>query len=496
MKLHRTLLAASLLALAPGLAAACPFCSAIAPTFSEEIASSAVAVVAKMTKAAPPQKLTPSGTPDPTEPSKARFEIVEVLKGQEHLGQTRSFEAIYFGEAPVGGTFLVMGLDPPQINWATPIAANQRVVTYVRNGMKLPKEGPDRLVYFMQFFEDSDEMLSRDCYDEFARAPYAEIKKIKDQMPHAKLVEWIKNPQVQASRRRLYLTFLALCGTQPDAQMLEDMMKSKDDRAKRALDAMVAAYLTLKGPAGLPLIEELFLKNKDAEYTETYAAIQALRFHGQEETVVPRERLAQSLRLMLERPQLADIVVPDLARWQDWSVMPKLVELFKKADEQTSWIRVPVINYLRACPDPKAKTYIAELEKIDPDAVKRANTFFPFGAGAKPAAGSKPAAPEAAKDKKPADAAAPAVEKPPANSSKPTASALRAGQGRPFTASRELAAAPLGRLARAGRPEPVPASAAAVVAGLGGFAAVLAAAFTLILRGSRPRVAVSQTESS
>ena len=59
--------------------------------------------------------------------------------------------------------------------------------------------------------------------------------------------------------------------------------------------------------------------------------------------------------------------------------MPRLVKLFREADEKSSWVRVPVINYLRACPNPVAAEHIKELEKIDPAAVKRANTFFPFG---------------------------------------------------------------------------------------------------------------------
>jgi hypothetical protein len=79
---------------------------------------------------------------------------------------------------------------------------------------------------------------------------------------------------------------------------------------------------------------------------------------------------------------LADLVIPDLARWQDWSQMQRLAELFKDAKEQSSWVRVPVINFLRACPKPEAAELIKELEKIDPEAVKRANTFFPFGGGA------------------------------------------------------------------------------------------------------------------
>jgi hypothetical protein len=147
----------------------------------------------------------------------------------------------------------------------------------------------------------------------------------------------------------------------------------------------------------MPLVEELFLANKDAEYTDTYATIMALRFHGTEEKVIPRPRLLQGLRMMLDRPQLADLVIPDLARWEDWSVMDKLVELFKNSNDESSWVRVPVINYLRACPLPAAKVKLDELARLDPESIKRANSFFPLGGAAAPTAAAKPAANEADK---------------------------------------------------------------------------------------------------
>jgi hypothetical protein len=115
----------------------------------------------------------------------------------------------------------------------------------------------------------------------------------------------------------------------------------------------------------------------------------ALRFHGTEADAIPRSRILQGLHHMLDRPQLADLVIPDLARWEDWTQTERLVELFKNADDKSSWVRVPVINYLRACPQPEARGYIEELEKIDPQAVKRANTFFPFGGGASRPAGDE-----------------------------------------------------------------------------------------------------------
>jgi hypothetical protein len=131
------------------------------------------------------------------------------------------------------------------------------------------------------------------------------------------------------------------------------------------------------------LIEELFLGNREAEYADTYAAIMAIRFHGTEAEIIERERLLVGLRMVLERPDLADLVIPDLARWEDWSVMDRLVQLFKDADDDSNWVRVPVVNYLRACPLQEAQQKMDELAKIDPDAIKRASTFFPF---AKPSA--------------------------------------------------------------------------------------------------------------
>lgn len=355
----------------------CPFCSAQSQTFSEEIGAMDVVVIATLLELPPPPKVGgPASQGD--EIPRAKFEVVQIIKGQELLKGKKTIETIYLGEAKKGKTFLIMGVDPPNVAYSTPLPLSERGHKYISQLSKLPKEGVGRLEFFQNYLEDADEMLARDAYDEFAKTPYETVKALKDKMKHDQVVSWIQDPNIPASRRRLYLTMLGVCGGRADLPMLEAMLKSEDRKNKAGLDAMIACYLTLQGPEGMPLIEDLFLKNQKAEYADTYAAIMALRFHGTETTAVPKERILKGLHHMLDRPQLADLVIPDLARWEDWSVMPRLVKLFKEADEKTSWVRVPVINYLRACPMPEAKEYIKELEKIDPAAVKRANTFFPF----------------------------------------------------------------------------------------------------------------------
>jgi hypothetical protein len=371
----------------PDAARACPFCAAVSLTFSEEIGGANAAVVAKLVKLPEISKKAQGnafGTAD--ESGKATFEIVEILKGEKVVGETKNIEVVYFGDAALESTFLVMGIDGPPLNWGTPILLSERARKYISSIISLPKEGVERIAFFQTYLEDKEDLLSRDAYDEFAKVPFSGVRELKDRMNHDQVVAWVTDQKVPVSRRRLYLTMLGVCGTPKDADLLEGMIRSDDRQTRAGLDALVAAYLTLKGPDGMPLVEDLFLKNPQAEYVETYAVIMALRFHGQEEKVIPRERLLQGLRLILERPQLADLVIPDLARWEDWSSMDRLVTLFKNSDDESSWVRVPVINYLRACPLPAAKAAIEELAKIDPDAVKRANTLFPFGGAAVPKA--------------------------------------------------------------------------------------------------------------
>jgi hypothetical protein len=310
-----------------------------------------------------------------------------VIKGEGLVKDKEKVETLYFGDGTVGRSFLIMGISPPATMWSTPLPLTDRGIKYLTEIVKLPKDGAERLIFFQPYLEDEDEMLARDAYDEFARAPYADLKAIKTHLNHDQTVARIKNPDIPASRRRLYLVILGITGSQKDLPMLEEFMQASDRKAKSGLDALIACYLTLKGESGLPLVEKLFLANDKADYADTYAAIMAIRFHGSEGGVIESKRLVKSLHPMLDRPELADLVIPDLAKWEDWSVMDRLFDLFKTANEKNSWVRVSVINYLRTCPLPKAKELLAECEKIDPAAVKRANTFFP---GA-PSAPSPPA---------------------------------------------------------------------------------------------------------
>lgn len=352
---------------------ACPFCSAVAMTFSDQLNSNDIAVVAKLVEIPPPNDDPNADFP------KAKFEIEQVLKGKKFVGESMTFKTQLVGNYPIGQKFLVMGVDPPKVSWTTPMKATDRVFKYLSDIQTLPEKGPERLIFFQDFFEDKESVLAFDAYDEFAQAPYEDLIAMKDQMDREKIIGWINNPETSVSRRRLYFTMLGVCGKPEDTKLLEDLINSGSRKKRAGLDALIACYLTLKGEDGVDLIEKTFLEDQEVDYVDTLAAVSALRFHGTEVEVIPKKRIVVAIRHLLDRPKMADMIIPDLARWKDWSVMERLVQMFKDADSDSNWLRVPVITYLRACPKPEAKQYIEELRKIDPESVQRADFFLGVG---------------------------------------------------------------------------------------------------------------------
>ena len=401
---------------------ACPFCSVTSQTLSEELESAEVAVIARLSKPAPPYD--PSTPPDEIGPDigMATFEVVEILRGADKYPDLSELRVVFFGENVPEKLYLINGIDAgipvadsTQVaDWTTPLPLSERGRQYVKQLETLPKKGAERLAFFQKHFEDDDPLLAQDAYDEFARAPYQEVIDLGPQMDRPQLLEWIGNVEIGPTRRRLYLTMLGVCGKVEDADQLEAMIKydfhqiepalntmvsvlglhgsqlgaplaaelvrADVRRQQQCLDALIAAYLKLKGPEGLGLINERFLANPDAEYTDVYSTIMALRFHGEETDVLPREDLLNSMRLVLDKPDSADLVMTDLTRWEDWEVLDRLVQMFMDSDED-SWLRSPVISYvLEAARQPgdvgeRATAALAEIEKIDPQGVKRAQSF-------------------------------------------------------------------------------------------------------------------------
>jgi hypothetical protein len=348
----------------------CPFCEAINMTFAERFKINDIVVIGEMVDEAPPSEGIEAATP------KGKFAVKRIFKGHNFIGVGTEFFAPIVAAGAVGDEFLCFGIGPPLVLWDEVIPSHERVEKYLDAIQTLPEKGPERLAFFQDYFEDDLVVLAMDAYDEFAISSYEDLQGMREQMDRPRLLKLIQAPGIDVGRRRLYLTMLGVCGqADEDLPMLERLLLSDSKEDLAGLDALSACYLSLKGAEGLTFIEERFLLNEQMDYVATQEVVSALRFHGTEAKIIPKERLIETVRKLLFRPRLADLVIPDLARWEDWSVMPQLVKLFKDSDRKPNWVRVPILQYLQACPLDQAKVFIEELKEIDPDAFRRA-TFY------------------------------------------------------------------------------------------------------------------------
>src|SRR5688572_4963830 len=81
--------------LAPAALVACPFCGGVMLTLSDEMKASEVVVIAQIAEKppAPPTDALQVGVEVP----KTKFKVVEVIKGQDILGDAQEIELLYFG---------------------------------------------------------------------------------------------------------------------------------------------------------------------------------------------------------------------------------------------------------------------------------------------------------------------------------------------------------------------------------------------------------------
>lgn len=347
------------------LANSCPFCTAVSQTLRQEMSQTDVVVFAQFASA--------------DSDSVSTFEVKKVLKGGSLATAGEKVRVSFFGKGLPDQVFMIMGVGPAEVLWSTPLRVSEKVQDYVNQVLTLPKEDPkSRLKFFIKHLGESDPIIARDVFDEFASASYAEMVELKDVYDRVQLLKWIQDTSISPDRRKLYLVMLGICGKKEDADIIEKLLKSEDPNRQAGLDALIACYLTLKGEAGLKLVEETFLTDPKAGYNEIYSAVMAIRFHGTDGKAIDPKRLAKALHPLLLKPKLADIVIPDLARWEDWSQIERVVQLFKDSENtEVNWVRIPVIKYLRACPLPEAQAALKELEQLDPATFKRATMFFP-----------------------------------------------------------------------------------------------------------------------
>ncbi len=281
--------------------------------------------------------------------------------------------------------------------WSSPLPITPEAVTYIDKLPSLEVNPIDRLEYFLSYLESKDPVVADDAYAEFAIAPYEQVVSLSPRIDSSKIRGYVTDPNTPVTRLGFYGLLLGLCGGPEDAALMEKMVAEKTGDFRIGIDGVMAGYLLLTGDRGLKVLEETKIKKQpegqpEVPFSEIYAAMQALRFTWDyaTEAQLPKLRVKEAMRLFLERPDMADLAVLDLARWNDWDVSDRLIAMYGKEDFDLPSVKKSIAGFFIQCqkagadggqgasPEAvaKAEAFLTRLETEDPQTLKHAMRLY------------------------------------------------------------------------------------------------------------------------
>jgi hypothetical protein len=375
------LLATGLMLTAATAALACPFCTPLQTLATQVAQADSVCLVRLVAGKPATDQHVGSST----------YEVLQILKTPPGIvTKGDRIKVPQFRPGKAGDLFLMMGAKPSQesnIQWNSPTEASELAFSYVAQAPPPDVPIQKRLNYFVRFLEAPDQLVANDAYGELANAPYKDIAAVASLLPRDKIRGWLTDPKTPLTRLGVYGMLLGLCGNDDDAKLLAAKIAPSSEQFRLGLDGMISGYLLLTGSAGLDKIDDWKFKVHDGKkvaFSETNAAMMAVRFMWEYTGGrISNERLHQSMRLLLDQPELADLAITDLSRWKDWCIQGRLMSLYGKGDYNRRSIKRSIICYMAASADSKedaesaarGKKYLEELRKKDPRTVREAQRF-------------------------------------------------------------------------------------------------------------------------
>lgn len=358
------------LILLAGWGLACPFCTAPQPTLSERRDAAAVVALGEVESATGEQRV---------------FRLRQILKGRDRL---QSVETLTVSKgatslAPGSLALLLATANEAELNWDV-LPVNETSLAYFVRAPAMRLPSAQRLTYFIRYFEYPDSLAAEDAYAEFGRAPYDDVAQLAEQLPMDRLRAWLTSDGVPEQRKGLYGLLLGLAKADADRrsnmELLRSIIEKPANDLRAGFDGILGGYLVAAGEPGLQQIEERFLANPSAARGDVLHTITALRFYFEYGNVIPRERLADALAKLLDRPDFAATVVIDLARWQAWDKLNQVAALYGREGYGDPAIERAVIGYLLVCPKPSAMQIVARIREKAPERVAEAERAIARGA--------------------------------------------------------------------------------------------------------------------
>ncbi len=372
------LIACVALLIYPALAAPCPFCTMQGQTLINDVNQASMVLVGTFANARMGENFG-EGTTD--------LIIESVIKRHEILGDKKVITVPrYVPTDDKKYKFLVLcdvfkgKVDPYR---GVPVRPDADIAGYVEGALKVKdKKTQERLLYYFKYLDNPEVEIANDAYKEFGNADYKDLRDIAPSLPADKVVAWLKDPNTPAFRYGLYASMLGHCGKPEHAPVLRDMLDDPQKRLLSGVDGILAGYTLLKPKEGWDYIQSVF-KDPARDFTQRYAALRTVRFlYENRPDLVDRKDLVESLGVLIEQGDIADLAIEDLRKWGRWERADQVLGLYDRKSHDVPIIRRSILRYALSCkgpdggPLPKAAAFVAALRKKDPQLVSDAEELL------------------------------------------------------------------------------------------------------------------------
>ena len=324
-----------------------------------------------------PGAVAGSGTTD--------FHIEKVLKTDPFLGKERVLQLARY--LPVADPknpphYLIFcdvfmnKLDP----YHGRAIASPKILDYVEAARSL--HGKDRsqaLEFYAQHLDSSDSAIAEDAFMEFVKSNDEEVGKAAKRLSPERLRGLLKNA-TDPERAGLFAFLLGASGGDRDAEVLRRMIERPTPEMRKALDGMLCGYITLRPKEGWAAARTIVTDRKQ-DFATRFAALRACRFQYNWKPKESRAEIVRIFQDLVADPEIADLAIEELRRWEIRDLTPTIVACYDKASHDAPITRRTIVRYALGGTEPQARQFIQRLRQSDPELVRDLEEALMFEKG-------------------------------------------------------------------------------------------------------------------
>lgn len=355
----------------PAASVACPFCPSAGQTLLGEVNQAHLIVYGTLSNAQRDPNEFGKGTTD------LDIEVIvkdnEVLKNKKKITLPRYvppdpknktkhliFCEVYKGE-----------LDPYRGEAVPP---DSQIADYLKGAIELKdKEVSARLAYFFKYFDSADWAVSGDAFQEFSNADYKDVRVAAAKFDPDHIIKMLKDPNTSKARLGLLGLLIGHCGKgEPHAKALRAIIDDPEVKQATGLDGLLAGYVLLAPKDGLDYVAGI-TKDAKADFLVRYAALRCLRFFWEyRDDVLKKADVVAAILPLIDQPDIVDLAVEDLRKWEQWDLAPRVLGLFDKPSHDASIIQRSIIKFALSAPPAhqESAAFVARL-RADPKQAER-----------------------------------------------------------------------------------------------------------------------------